>query len=117
MSADGHVKRRLPGTVRGAALLALVVLAWALVANGGAAASPDHHMASAHHVQQAGAHHGIACHDPDVVQTFLAWRSDPKLESILDLAAALDDDSRDQLLFSAEDLYSEAAMRVPKARA
>lgn len=59
----------------------------------------------------------VACHDPDVVQTFLAWRCDPKLESILDLAAALDDDGRDQLLFSAEDLYSEMAMRVPKARA
>jgi hypothetical protein len=44
--------------------------------------------------------------DPDVVAAFLAWRSDPKIASILELAAALEEEEREQLLFMAEDLYS-----------
>lgn len=43
-------------------------------------------------------------HDPDVVRTFLAWRSDPRLDSLLLLASELDSDALDELLFMAEDL-------------
>ena len=53
----------------------------------------------------------LACEDPDVVRTFLMWRSDPRIDSILDLAATLGDEGRDQLLFAAEDLYSESRLR------
>jgi len=59
----------------------------------------------------------VACNDPDMVRNFLAWRDDPRLDSLLDLAAELDDERRDQLLFAAEDLYTEIAGRKPKARA
>lgn len=59
----------------------------------------------------------LGCHDPDFVQSFLEWRSDPRIESLLDLAAALDDENRDQLLFKAEDLYTEQVLELPKARA
>lgn len=50
----------------------------------------------------------LRCEDPDVVRTFLSWRTDPRIDSILDLAATLGDEARDQLLFAAEDLYSES---------
>lgn len=50
----------------------------------------------------------LACSDPDVVQTFLSWRADPRIDSILDLAASLGDEGRDQLLFAAEDLFSDS---------
>ncbi len=50
----------------------------------------------------------LACSDPDIVQTFLSWRADPRIDSILDLAASLGDEGRDQLLFAAEDLYSDS---------
>jgi len=43
-------------------------------------------------------------HDPDVVKTFMAWRSDPRLDTLLLLAGKFDDDALDQLLFMAEDL-------------
>ena len=46
-------------------------------------------------------------HDPDVVEAFLAWRRDGRIGSILELAAELGDEGRDQLLFFAEDLYTE----------
>lgn len=49
----------------------------------------------------------VAYFDPDAVEEFLRWRSDPKLDTILQLAAALTDDMRDQLLFKAEEYYSE----------
>jgi len=58
----------------------------------------------------------VACNDPDMVRTFLAWRDDPRLESLLDLAAELDDERRDQLLFAAEDLYTEQLGGRPRAR-
>ncbi len=48
----------------------------------------------------------MAYHDPDVVGDFLAWREDPRLGSILQLAAAVSDDLREQLLFVAEDFYA-----------
>ncbi len=44
-----------------------------------------------------------ACHDPEVVAQFLAWRNDPRIGSLLQIAAALGDDMRDELLFRAED--------------
>jgi len=50
----------------------------------------------------------LSCEDPDVVQTFLSWRADPRIDSILDLAASLGDEGRDQLLFAAEDLYNDS---------
>lgn len=50
-------------------------------------------------------------HDPDVVRTFLAWRSDPRLGSILELAADIGEEDRDQLLFYAEELYGSATQR------
>lgn len=45
-------------------------------------------------------------HDPEVVAGFLAWRNDPRIASILEIAAALDEEEREQLLFAAEDIYS-----------
>ena len=53
----------------------------------------------------------MACFDPDAVEDFLHWRNDPKLGSILQLAAALDDETREQLLFQAEDIYMSEATR------
>ena len=49
----------------------------------------------------------LKCHDPDVVRSFLAWRQDPRVESILSLVTDLDDEQVDQLLFTAEELYDE----------
>ena len=46
-------------------------------------------------------------HDPDVVQAFLNWRDDPRIGSVLDLAADLGDEERDQLLFFTEGLHDE----------
>jgi hypothetical protein len=45
----------------------------------------------------------VACYDPEVVAQFLAWRNDPRIGSLLQIAAALGDDMRDELLFRAED--------------
>ena len=47
-------------------------------------------------------------HDPDVVKAFLNWRRDPRIGSVLDLAADLGDEEKDQLLFFAEGLHDEA---------
>lgn len=47
-------------------------------------------------------------HDPDVVKTFMAWRADPRLDTLLLLASELDEDTLDQLLFTAEDLSLQA---------
>lgn len=54
----------------------------------------------------------LCFHDPEVVQTFLKWRGDPVLGSILQLTADLDGEDRDQILFHAEDLYKDARTRV-----
>ena len=48
----------------------------------------------------------LRLYDPDLVGDFLALQSDARLSSILQLAAALDDEARDQLLFEAEALYA-----------
>ena len=47
----------------------------------------------------------VMLHDPDVVADFLQWRSDPRICSILQLAAGISDEMREQLLFVAEDFY------------
>ncbi|EAQ26465.1 MULTISPECIES: hypothetical protein [unclassified Roseovarius] len=52
-------------------------------------------------------------HDPDVVKTFLAWRSDPRLDTLLLLASELDVDALDQLLFKAEDLSAQTHDMMP----
>lgn len=59
----------------------------------------------------------LICNDPDIVETFTAWRNDPRIESVLSLAGSLDDERLDQLLFAAEDLYAETQNRTPRARA
>ncbi|MEM9032128.1 MAG: hypothetical protein AAGB18_05730 [Pseudomonadota bacterium] len=48
----------------------------------------------------------VVCYDPDVVHDFLQWRGDPTLSSILQLAASMSPEMREQLLFAAEELYS-----------
>lgn len=55
----------------------------------------------------------LACHDPDAVRAFLRWRDDPRLESLLQIAALLDDEALDQLVFAAEDLLAETAGPQP----
>ncbi len=50
----------------------------------------------------------VRCYDPDVVRSFLEARNDPRIESILALAADLEEEKRDQLLFAAEELYDSA---------
>ncbi|MGS4946909.1 hypothetical protein ACVDG3_15630 [Meridianimarinicoccus sp. RP-17] len=59
----------------------------------------------------------LVCNDPDIVETFVAWRNDPRIESVLSLAGSLDDDRLDQLLFVAEDLFGETEQNSPRARA
>lgn len=49
----------------------------------------------------------LRCHDPEVVDAFLRWREEPRIETLMQIAATLDDDSLDQLLFCAEDIQSE----------
>jgi hypothetical protein len=44
----------------------------------------------------------VARHDPDVVREFLSYRDDPRIESILQIAASLSEPEREQLLFDAE---------------
>ena len=53
----------------------------------------------------------LKCHDPDAVHDFLEWRSDPNLGSIIQIAASLDGEAREQLLFAAEELYASASPR------
>lgn len=53
----------------------------------------------------------VVCYDPDVVHDFLQWREDPRLVSLLQLAARLNDDTLDQLLFHAEDLFASEQIR------
>ena len=47
--------------------------------------------------------------DPETVSEFMSWRSDPKIESILQIAAALDEAGREQLLFDAENRIGDTA--------
>jgi len=55
----------------------------------------------------------LRCHDPDVVATFLNWRRDPRIETLLLIAAGLDDEALDQLVFAAEALQDEPVLRDP----
>lgn len=48
----------------------------------------------------------VVCFDPDIVHDFTEWRNDARLASILQLAARLDDELRDQVLFFVEDLFA-----------
>lgn len=41
--------------------------------------------------------------DPQVVEAFVAWGNDPKIDTLLNIASALDEEKLDQLLFFAED--------------
>ncbi|HEX2256537.1 MAG TPA: hypothetical protein VHG92_07530 [Afifellaceae bacterium] len=52
-------------------------------------------------------HQTVEIHDPDVVATFLGWKSHPVLDSILLLAAKLNEDQQYQLLDLAEELYGQ----------
>jgi hypothetical protein len=54
----------------------------------------------------------VACYDPDAISDFLEFRSDATLASILQLAAALDDEGREQLLYSAEDFFDQRNHRT-----
>ena len=47
--------------------------------------------------------------DPETVAEFMSWRMDPRIESILQIAAALDDAGREQLLFDAENRIEDDA--------
>lgn len=51
----------------------------------------------------------VALYDPDAIGDFLEWREDPRFASILQIAAALSDEMRDQLLFTAETFYASEA--------
>jgi hypothetical protein len=59
----------------------------------------------------------LVCNDPDIVETFVAWRNEPRIESVLSLAGSLDEERLDQLLFAAEDLFAETQQASPRARA
>ena len=48
----------------------------------------------------------VVCFDPDVVHDFTQWHTDPRLASVLQLLARLDDEQRDQVLFYVEDLFA-----------
>ncbi len=50
------------------------------------------------------------CNDPDVVDEFLEWRDDPMIGSILQIAATISRDMREQLLFAAEELFSSESV-------
>ena len=53
----------------------------------------------------------VTCHDPEAVQAFLVWRDDPRMESLMQIAATLDDEGLDQLVFTAEDLFAQTLKR------
>ena len=52
----------------------------------------------------------VANFDPDAITEFLALRSDPNVESILQIASTLDEASREQLLFDAESIVRACAI-------
>ncbi|MEO1019301.1 MAG: hypothetical protein AAFY56_16655 [Pseudomonadota bacterium] len=51
--------------------------------------------------------------DPGVIQAFLAWRREPRISSIVDLAMCIASDDLDQLLFAAEDYYLNVVTQAP----
>ena len=50
-------------------------------------------------------------HDPAILDEFLTLRADPTLGSILQIAAAISGEGREQLLFTAEEIYSAESLR------
>lgn len=46
--------------------------------------------------------------DSGVLEEFLSWRTEPRVSSLVQLALGVGSDRLDQLLFVAEDLYSDA---------
>lgn len=53
----------------------------------------------------------LRAYDPDVIDAFLRWRDDPRIETLMQIAACLDDDGLEQLLFDAEDIQSDSRSR------
>ena len=56
--------------------------------------------------------HLVVSFDPDIVQDFMQWRREPRLTSLLQIAARFDDDTLDQVLFYAEDLFASSKKSV-----
>lgn len=54
----------------------------------------------------------IQLHDEDAVETFLKWKDDPVIDSVLLLASKMDGDHRAELLDAAEMLFDEAHIKV-----
>ncbi len=52
----------------------------------------------------------VTCNDPDVVDEFVEWREDPMIGSILQIAATISRETREQLLFAAEELFSSESV-------
>lgn len=50
--------------------------------------------------------------DPDILNTFLKWSSDPRIDTLLHHASLLDDDSLDQLLFMSEEMVRQPVSDV-----
>lgn len=46
--------------------------------------------------------------DYEAMRTFVAWRRNPRVSSLVEMAMAIDNDDLDQLLFVAEDHYAVA---------
>lgn len=53
----------------------------------------------------------VLCWDPEVIEEFQQWREDPTIGSILQIAASISDEMREQLLFAAEEIYSTETVR------
>lgn len=52
-----------------------------------------------------------AIDDPDALQTFVALRRDPRLDTLLQLASQLDGDDLDQVIFFTEDAVVERSRK------
>ncbi len=48
-----------------------------------------------------------ALDDPDVLNTFVTWRNDPRLDTLLLLSSQLTEDDVDQIIFFAEDQFMQ----------
>ncbi len=46
--------------------------------------------------------------DYDAMRAFIAWRRNPRVSSLIEMAMAINTDDLDQLVFQAEDYYSNA---------
>ena len=49
--------------------------------------------------------------DPEVLETFVAFRHDPRLDTLLHLVSQFDDDDIDQVVFFAEDIFAQQLKR------